>query len=298
MSASLFIEQLMNGFQFGVMLFLMSAGLTLTFGIMNFMNLTHSSFFMMGAFFAATAYEVTQNFFLAILLGLGATLIAGVAMDRLALSHLYRRSHLDQVLATFALLAFFNDLFTAIYGTEARFIPIPAALSGSIPLLADVSYPIYRLAITGAGLAVALFLYLLINWTRAGMWIRAGAERPQMLDGLGVNVRGLFTLIFSLGAVLAGFAGMMMGPLIAVQPNMGDEILIVAFVVIVIGGIGSVRGAFLAAILIGIVDTMGRILLPQFFGFTVGPALASMTIYVVMALFLFFRNPALVKPQH
>ncbi len=299
MTAAFLVEQLMNGLQFGVMLFLMSAGLTLTFGIMNFINLTHSSFYMLGAFFASSFYALLGNFYLAILCGVAATLAAGLIIDAIALRRLYRRTHLDQVLGTFALLAFFNDLMTLIYGSEPRFMSIPEALSGSVLLFGGINYPLYRLAITAAGLVTALFLYILITRTRTGMWIRAGANNPQMLNGLGVNVQTLFGIVFGLGAALAGFAGMMTGPLISIQSGMGDEMLIVAFVVIVIGGIGSVRGAFVAALFVGIVDTMGRVLLPQLLGFTVGPAIASMTIYIVMAAFLFARPPKIrVRAQH
>jgi branched-chain amino acid transport system permease protein len=296
---ALLLEQLLNGFQLGLMLFLMSAGLTLTFGIMNFINLTHSSFFMMGAFFVASAFSLTSNFYLAVLLATVATTIVALAIDRLALRYLYRRSHLDQVLATFALLAFFNDAATIVYGSEPRFVPIPPSLSGSVLLPGGIQYPIYRIAIMAAALVIALGLYLIITRTRLGMWIRAGAERPEMLGGLGVNVQILFAFVFAAGSAMAGLAGMLTGPLVSIQPGMGNEMLITAFVVIVIGGIGSVRGAFISALSIGIIDTMGRVLLPQLLGFTVGPALASMTIYLVMAAVLFARPPTLFsKAQH
>jgi branched-chain amino acid transport system permease protein len=292
MDAPLVLEQLLNGVQFGLMLFMISAGLTLTFGIVNFINLTHSSFYMLGAFMAASLYGLVGNFFVAVVIAVPCTLVLGIVIDRLVFRHLYRRSHLDQVLGTFALLAFFNDLMTVIYGPEPRFIPMPPSLAGAIHVAGDWSYPAYRLAITAVGLVMAALLWFVIVRTRLGMLIRAGAERPETLSGLGVNVSTLFSLVFGMGAALAGLAGMITGPLVSVQAGMGDELLIVAFVVIVIGGIGSVRGAFLAAILVGVVDTMGRFLLPKFLGFDVGPAVASMAIYLMMAAFLIFRPPA------
>jgi branched-chain amino acid transport system permease protein len=293
MGSFLLLDQLMNGFQLGVMLFLMSAGLTLTFGIMNFINLTHGSYYMLGAFLAAVFNELLGNFFAALVVASLATFAIGLALDRLALRKLYARSHLDQVLGTFGLLIFFNDLVILFWGVEPRFVPVPDVLTGAVALGPDNDYPLYRLAITAMGLLTAFCLYVLIMHTRAGMLIRAGASNRQMLDGLGINVQTLFSLVFALGAALAGFAGMMTAPLIAVQTGMGDEMLIVAFVIIVIGSIGSVRGAFVAAILVGVVDTMGRFLLPKWLGFTVGPAVASMAIYVLMALVLVARRSAL-----
>ncbi len=289
MSIFLLLEQLMNGFQLGVMLFLMSAGLTLTFGIMNFINLTHGSFYMLGAFLAATFSLWIGNFFIAVPLAVIATLAIGILMDLIAFRRLYERSHLDQVLGTFGLLLFFNDLVILIWGAEPQFMAMPKILSGSVALGPDNDYPLYRLTITAMGLLTALFLYLLIARTRTGMLIRAGASNREMVGGLGVNVKTLFSVVFGLGAAMAGFAGMMTAPLIAVQTGMGDEMLIVGFVIIVIGSIGSVRGAFMASILVGLVDTMGRFLLPKWLGFTVGPAVASMAIYVLMALVLMAR---------
>lgn len=296
MDASLFLEQLLNGIQLGVMLFLMAAGLTLIFGIMNFLNLAHGALYMMGAFFAATLLDWTGSFLLAIPLAIVAAMGLGVALDLGALRPLYERSHFDQVLGTFGLILFFNDLVNLVWGPEPRYMPIPELLSGSVPLFGG-GYPVYRLVIMAAGLLVAAALYLVIVHTRIGMLIRAGASNRRMLSGLGVDVRVLFTGVFALSAAMAGFAGMMTGPLIAVQVNMGDQVLIVAFVVIVIGGISSITGAFVAAILVGLVDTMGRFLLPQWLGFTVGPALASMTTYVLMAAVLYWRPQGLFSTE-
>lgn len=293
MGAGLFLVQVLNGVQLGVMLFLIAAGLTLIFGIMNFLNLAHGALYMMGAFFAATVLQWTGSYLVAIVVGLLASAALGVLLDLVALRPLYQRSHFDQVLGTFGLILFFNDLVNVIWGADPYYMPIPDFLSGSVKLVGDSAYPVYRLVITAAGLLVALALYVLIVQTRLGMLIRAGASNRRMLSGLGVDVRLLFTFVFGLSAAMAGFAGMVTGPLIAVQVNMGDAILIVAFVVIVIGGIGSVPGAFVSAIIVGLVDTMGRFLLPQWFGFSVGPALASMAIYLLMAAVLYWRPEGL-----
>lgn len=297
MDISLLLEQLLNGFQLGLMLFLMAAGLTLIFGIMNFLNLAHGALYMMGAFFAATALDWTHSFVAAVALGLLASLILGIILDVVALRPLYQRSHFDQVLGTFGLILFFNELVIIVWGAEPHYMPLPAALSGSVPLTGDASYPVYRLVITGAALAVAALLYVLIVRTRLGMLIRAAASNRRMLSGLGVNVRLLFTFVFGLAAMMAGFAGIITGPLIAVQVGMGDTVLIVTFVVVVIGGMGSIGGAFLSAILVGLVDTMGRFLFPQWFGFTVGPALASMAIYLLMAVVLYWRPRGLFTAE-
>ncbi|HXP30736.1 MAG TPA: branched-chain amino acid ABC transporter permease [Stellaceae bacterium] len=293
MSLALLLEQVLNGIQLGVMLFLMAAGLTLIFGILNFISLVHGSLYMLGAFFAASVYGWTNDFVVSAVLAVLGTFAVGIVLDVVAFRRLYMRSHLDQVLGTFGLLLFFNDLTLLIWGAEPHFIAMPQFLSGSVPLVAGSRYPIYRLAITGAGLAVAAALYVLIMRVRLGMLIRAAASNRQMLGGLGINVRRLILLVFGLSAAMAGFAGVMTGPLVAVQVGMGDAILITAFVVVVIGGIGSVRGAFLSALLVGLVDTMGRALLPHWLGYSAGPAVASMSIYLLMAVVLLLRPAGL-----
>jgi branched-chain amino acid transport system permease protein len=275
----------MNSLQLGVMLFLMSAGLTLVFGIMNLINLAHGSLYMLGAYLAATFQQMTGSFLLGVALALPVVTAVGILLEVALIRRLYRRDHLDQVLVTFALILFFNELVRLVWGPQAYFMDLPASLSGTVTLLPGAPYPAYRLAIVAAGLAVAAGLYLLITRTRTGMLIRAGATHREMVAALGVNVRRLFALLFGLGAALAGFAGMMAGPILSVEVGMGESVLIVAFVVIVIGGIGSVRGAFVAALLIGFVDTFGRMLLP--------PALASMVIYLFMAAVLFWRPQGL-----
>ncbi|RMF91502.1 MAG: branched-chain amino acid ABC transporter permease [Nitrospinota bacterium] len=289
MDPILLITQGLNGLQLGVMLFLMAAGLTLIFGIMNLINLAHGSLYMIGAYLAATLQRYTGSFLLAVLLAIPATILIGMLVEVIALRTLYARDHLDQVLATFALILFFNELVRIIWGPQAYFMALPAALSGHVTVLPGVPYPTYRLLIVVVGLGVAAFLYLLITRTRLGMLIRAGASNREMVNALGVNIQLLYTLLFGLGAALAGLAGMMAGPILSVEVGMGESILILTFVVIVIGGIGSIRGAFIAALLVGVADTFGRILLP--------PALASMVIYILMAAVLCWRPQGLF-PAH
>lgn len=306
MDGLLLLEQGFNGLQLGIMLFLMAAGLTLVFGIMDMVNLAHGSMFMVGAYLATMATQWTGNFFAGILLGLTGTLIVGLITEIVVLRTLYQRDHLDQVLATFGLILFFNEIVRILFGFNAIFTRLPENLKGHVELIPDAPYPVYRLLIIAVGIAVAVTLYLLVSRTRIGMLIRAGASNREMAGALGVNIRLLFTFVFGLGAAFAGLAGMMMGPITAVEPGMGESVLITAFVVIIIGGIGSIRGAFIAAILVGMVDTMGRALLPTllrtFFSDaaadTAGPALASMSIYVLMAAVLFFRPQGLFPARN
>lgn len=281
MNLELLLVQSLNGIQFGMMLFLMSAGLTLIFGIMNLINLAHGSLYMTGAYLAATFQRLTGSFWLGAAIALPLTVLVGMVVEVAVLRRLYRRDHLDQVLATFALILFFNELTRIVWGPAALFMDVPKALQGTVTLLPGVRYPAYRLVIIVAGACMALGLYAFIMKTRAGTLIRAGATDREMVGALGVNIRLLFTLVFGLGAGLAGFAGLMAGPILSVETGMGESILILCFVVVVIGGIGSVRGAFVAALLIGVADTVGRVLLP--------PALASMLIYLLMAAVLFWR---------
>ena len=297
----LFLEQSLNGFQFGVFLFLISAGLTLVFGIMNLVNLAHGSLYMIGAYFAAIAYQWSGSFLVAIIVALPASFGAGLLLETVVLRTLYERDHLDQVLATFGLLLFFNQLVIVLFGPESQPLFPPQALSGSVEIIPGAPYPVYRLVIIAAGLAVALFLYLLITRTRIGMLIRAGASNRAMAGALGVDIKLLFLMVFGLGAALAGLSGIMAGPILSVEPGMGEDMLILSFVVIVIGGIGSVRGAFVASIVVGMVETLGRSVIPlllmQFLtsdaANTAGPALASMLIYILMAGVLFFRPQGL-----
>jgi branched-chain amino acid transport system permease protein len=284
-NTSLLIVQTLNGVQLGMMLFLMSAGLTLVFGIMNLINLAHGSLYMLGAYFAATFQKMTGSFLLGVVLALPAVVLVGILIEVAVLRRLYDHDHLDQVLATFAMILFFNELVRILWGPQAYFMALPEGLGGTVELLPGIRYPAYRLAIVAAGGVVALGLWYFIMRTRIGMLIRAGAANREMVGALGVNIRLLFTLVFGLGAGLAGFAGMMAGPILSVETGMGESILILTLVVIIIGGIGSVRGAFVAAILIGITDTVGRVMLP--------PALASMSIYILMAAVLVWRPQGL-----
>jgi branched-chain amino acid transport system permease protein len=305
MTLSLFLTQLLNGVQLGVLLFLLSAGLTLVFGIMSFVNLTHGSLYMMGAYLAAAAYNASGSFGVAALAAIPGTILLGLVLERVALSRLYARDHLDQVLATFGLILFFNELVRIIWGPTALYINVPRALSGTVDLF-GLAYPSYRLAILGVGIAVGIGLYLLVHRTRFGMLIRAGASNPAMLSALGVNTRWLNALVFGLGAGLAGLAGLMAGPMLSVQPGMGEPILILTLVVIVTGGIGSIRGAFYGALLIGIVDTMGRVFLPillrevfeRSIAQAAGPAIASMLIYLLMAAVLSLRPAGLFPVRY
>ena len=293
--------QTLNGLQLGVLLFLMAAGLTLVLGIMNIVNLAHGSLYMLGAFFLAAGVEHTGSYLLGALFAILATLAVGVAVELIALRKLHDRDHLDQVLATFGMILFFNEIMRMIFGPSPLSVPMPAFLEGQVILTDDLDYPVYRLMVIAVGLAVAGLLYWLIVKTRLGMLIRAGASNRAMVAALGVDVTLLYTGVFALGAALAGLAGLMAAPILSVESGMGDGVLILTFVVIVIGGIGSIRGAFVAALLIGLVDTIGRSFLPMALrellsptlAAGVGPALASMTIYLLMALVLTFRPQGL-----
>ena len=301
----LVFEQLLNGLQLGVTLFLLSAGLTLIFGIMQVINLAHGSFYMIGAYVAATVVAYTGSFLLGLAVALPVTALIGMLVEMSILRRLYQKEHVDQVLATFGLIMFFNELTRIIWGRQPLFMDVPAWLSGSIELIPGIPYPSYRLAVIGVGLLVALFLYLLFAYTRVGMQIRAGASNREMAAALGINITRLYTLVFGLGTLLAGLAGVMAGPILAVEAGMGESILILTFVVIVIGGIGSVRGAFVGALLVGMVDTLGRAFLPLLFRLLFSSAtadgaaasIASMLIYLLMAAILIWRPRGLL-PAH
>src|SRR6266436_5221851 len=297
----LLVEQCLNGLQFGLLLFLLAAGLTLVFGIMDLVNLAHGSLYMMGAYFAATFVAWTGNFFAGAFLALAATLLLGIVLEMLALRPLYGRDHLDHVLGTFGLILFFNELVRMVWGPAGMSLTLPIWLIYPVEILPGLFYPTYRIAIIITALAVALFLYILVMRTRLGMLIRAGASNREMTGALGINISLLYTLVFGLGAALAGLAGLMQAPILTVQIGMGENILILAFVVIIIGGIGSIRGAFVAAILVGLIDTIGRAFLPDILRLvlssrgasTVAPAMSSMLIYLLMAIVLVARPEGL-----
>ena len=305
MTGALLLTQILNGLQVGVLLFLLAAGLTLVFGIMNFVNLAHGSLYMMGAYFAAAIAGATDSFLVGLLCAVPLTMLLGIAVDRIALSGLYTRDHLDQVLATFGLVLFFNELVVIVWGPNPMYFETPAWLSGTVDIF-GFTYAAYRFAIIVVGLAVAAFLYWLINLTRVGMLIRAGSLNPQMVSALGVNIGLLNTMVFGLGAALAGLGGVMAGPVFSVQSGMGDSILIQTLVVIIVGGIGSIRGAFFAALIIGVVDTMGRVFLPIWMSAAMdpriaqaaGPAVASMSIYLLMAAVLALKPEGLFPVKH
>ncbi|PJB46208.1 MAG: branched-chain amino acid ABC transporter permease [Comamonadaceae bacterium CG_4_9_14_3_um_filter_60_33] len=305
MTGILLLEQSLNGLQFGLMLFLLAAGLTLVFGIMDMINLAHGSIYMVGAYLIASIALASGSFWLGLALGIAATALLGALLELAVLRRLYQRDHLSQVLGTFAILLMSNEAVRMVWGSQPIELNPPAALAGPVELLPGFSYPAYRLFIIAVGLAAAGLLYLLVTRTRLGMQVRAGASNREMALAMGVDVRRLFTLVFAFGAGLCALAGGMLGPLLAVQVGMGERILILAFVVIVIGGIGSIRGALLGALLVGVVNTAGRTLIPFVFdrimapdlAANAGPAVASILIYVLMAAVLFFKPQGLF-PAH
>lgn len=301
----LLVEQTLNGLQLGVLLFLLAAGLTLVFGIMGLINLAHGSLYMAGAFTTAWMTGWTGSFIVGLASGVAAAAACGLLVEVLVMRRLYLRDHLDQVLATFGLILLFNQLAVITWGRAPLGLSVPPALSGTVELLPGVPYPVYRLLILVVGIALALGLYWLITRTRTGMLIRAGASNREMVQALGVDIGRLYTLLFALGAALAGLAGGLSGPIVSVEVGMGERILILTFVVIVIGGIGSIRGALLGSLLVGLVDTLARAYMPGLFGLFMPPAqaqgtgaaLASMSIYLLMAAVLVLR-PRGLFPAH
>jgi branched-chain amino acid transport system permease protein len=301
MSTALLLVQVLNGLQLGVLLFLIAAGLTLVFGVMDFINLAHGVQYMIGAYLAAMFVAWTGSFWLGLALTLPTALAFGLLLEVLIFRRLYGRDHLDQVLATFGLIIFLNQAVKVLWGAAPLSVPMPDLLSGSVRLMDGLLYPVYRLALITVGLGSALGLSLLISKTRVGMLVRAGASNAPMVSALGVDIGRLFMIVFGFGAMLAGFAGAIVAPILSVEPGMGDNLLILTFVVIVIGGIGSIRGAFIAALLVGLIDTLGRAFGPQLLRLMMEPAaanqtgrsLAPMLIYILMAAVLFFRPSGL-----
>ena len=301
MTLTLILEQAFNGLQAGVTLFLVAAGLTLILGIMDVVFLAHGAQVMIGAYAAVAITAATGNFYTGLLLAVPVTFASGYLLEFLLIRHLYRRDHMEQVLATFGLILFFNELIRIGFGPAALYSDLPPSLSGFVEILPGTPYPVYRLGVILVGLACAVAIHMFVSRTRIGAMVRAGANNPEMTAALGINIKILFRLIFATGACFAGVAGMMLGPITAVQPGMGEPLLILSLVVIIIGGIGSVRGAFIAAIIVGLVDTLGRVFLPAMLRLVVdqatadgaGPAVASMLVYIVMAVVLIFRPTGL-----
>jgi branched-chain amino acid transport system permease protein len=281
-----FLIQLLNSLQYGLLLFMLAAGLTLIFGIMGVINLAHGSFYMVGAYLAWSLNSYFGSLTLAILGGATISVLLGLALEWLLFRHFYERDHLDQVLLTFGLIYIFEELRSIIWGDDVHGVPIPDLLGASIPLTDNLSYPVYRLFVSGVCIALATGLYLLISKTRLGMKIRAGAFNREMAEALGVNIKLIHALVFALGVTLATIAGMVAAPISSVYPNMGSSVLIMCFVVVVIGGIGSVRGALIAAMLVGLVDTFGKVLFPQ---------LAGMLVYMLMAAVLLWKPEGLFR---
>ncbi len=305
MDASLVLIQFLNGMQLGVLLFLLASGLTLTFGIMDFVNLAHGSLYMIGAFFCASLTFWTGSFVWGLLLAIPCTALVGLAVELVVIRHLYARDHLDHVLATFGLILCFDTLTQLVWGPEGISVPLPSWLDGQVTLPGDIVFPTFRLVIILGGLVVAGGLYWLVNHTRLGMLIRAGASNRTMVGALGIDIQTLFTAVFALGAVLAGLAGMLIAPITEASIGMGNEIIITAFVVIIVGGIGSMKGAFIAALMIGLIDTMGRSFLDDLFKLvmsteaaeTSAPAVSAMLIYILMAVILAIRPQGLFPPK-
>jgi branched-chain amino acid transport system permease protein len=298
----LLIEQVLNGLQLGVMLFLISAGLTLVFGVMGLINLAHGSLYMIGAFAAAAVAASTGSYLLGIIASMIAAAVAGVLIETLVIRRLYGRDHLDQVLATFALILIFSEGTRMVFGSFPLYLSIPSMIAGPVTLPGGLQYPLFRLVLIAVGIAVAIGLYLLITRTRLGIQIQAGEADREMIGALGVDISKLYTFVFALGAGLAGLAGALVGTLQSVQVGMGEPVLITAFVVIVIGGIGSIRGAFVGALLVGLTDTLGAFLLPKatevlFASSDIGSVLSSMLIYILMAVVLVLRPTGLFGGQ-
>jgi branched-chain amino acid transport system permease protein len=272
--------QTMNGLQYGLLLFLIASGLTLIFGIMHIINLAHGALYMVGAYLAWWLTSLVGQLFLAILLAIPLAVGIGVLIERFLMQALYKRNHLDQVLLTFGLILVFDALQGILWGNDVHSVAIPAFLSGSIALTDTLDYPVYRLFVSALCGLIALAMYLILQRTRLGMIIRGGASNREMVQGLGIDIRRIYTLVFAAGAALTAFAGMIAAPLSSVYPGMGNQVLIIAFVVVVIGGLGSIRGAFLGALLVGLTATWGAVLVPDF---------AGMVVYVLMAAVLLFK---------
>ncbi len=293
MDPYIFLIQLLNGVQYGLLLFLVASGLTLIFGIMGVINLAHGSFYMLGAYLAWSLTAAVGNFWLALLAGFALSVVLGVLLEWLFIRHLYRRDHLQQVLLTYGLILIFSEMRSIVWGDDVHSVAVPAVLAGSIPLTETLAYPVYRIWLSIICIALAACMYYLIQHTRLGMMIRAGASNRDMAQSLGIDIGLLYRLVFAFGVALAAFAGMLAAPVSSVFPGMGNQVLILCFVVVVIGGIGSVKGAMAAALLIGLVDTFGKVLQVEIGGLRLLPDLAGMSVFVMMAIVLLWRPAGL-----
>ncbi len=293
MDPYIFFIQLLNGVQYGLLLFLVASGLTLIFGIMGVINLAHGSFYMLGAYLAWSLTAQLGNFWLALLIGFVLSVLLGMLLEWLFIRHLYRRDHLQQVLLTYGLILIFSELRSIVWGDDVHSVAVPALLSGSIPLTETLAYPVYRVWLSIICVVLAAGMYYLIQHTRLGMMIRAGASNREMTQSLGIDIGLLYRLVFAFGVALAAFAGMLAAPVSSVFPGMGNQVLIICFVVVVIGGLGSVKGAMAAALLIGLVDTFGKVVEFEIGGFRVLPELAGMSVFVMMAIVLLWRPEGL-----
>jgi branched-chain amino acid transport system permease protein len=293
MDPYIFLIQLLNGVQYGLLLFLVASGLTLIFGIMGVINLAHGSFYMLGAYLAWSLTAQLGDFWLALLAGFVLSVVLGMLLEWLFIRHLYRRDHLQQVLLTYGLILIFAELRSIVWGDDVHSVAVPTLLAGSIPLTETLAYPVYRVWLSIVCVVLAAGMYYLIQHTRLGMMVRAGASNREMTQSLGIDIGLLYRLVFAFGVALAAFAGMLAAPVSSVFPGMGNQVLIICFVVVVIGGIGSVKGAMAAALLIGLVDTFGKVVEFEIGGFRVLPELAGMSVFVMMAIVLLWRPEGL-----
>ena len=298
MDAATVLIQAMNGIQYGLLLFLVASGLTLIFGIMGVINIAHGSFYMIGAYLAWSLMGWVGSFLIGLIVGVTVALLLGLVLEWLFIRFLYDRDHLQQVLVTYGLILIFSELRSMIWGDDVHSVPIPELLNGSIQLTENLAYPIYRLWLSGVCIVIAILMFLGIQHTRLGMMIRAGESDREMTKSLGINIGLVYRFIFALGVSLAAFSGMISAPISSVFPGMGSQVLIVSFVVVVIGGLGSIKGAMIAALLVGLIDTFGKVIHLDIFGVNIFPEMSGMSIFALMALILMLRPQGLLGREH
>ena len=298
MDAATVLIQAMNGIQYGLLLFLVASGLTLIFGIMGVINIAHGSFYMIGAYLAWSLMGWVGSFWIGLIVGVTVALLLGLVLEWLFIRFLYDRDHLQQVLVTYGLILIFSELRSMIWGDDVHSVPIPELLSGSIQLTENLAYPIYRLWLSGVCIVIAILMFLGIQHTLLGMMIRAGESDREMTKSLGINIGLVYRFIFALGVSLAAFSGMISAPISSVFPGMGSQVLIVSFVVVVIGGLGSIKGAMIAALLVGLIDTFGKVINLDIFGVNIFPEMSGMSIFALMALILMLRPQGLFGREH